>query len=99
MSNAIKFTEKGEIVVSIRMDKKQDHAVALHFSVKDDISGVASYEAYVDGEWVLVEYMRNKKSAFLELDRVEPKNSKRNLELTFKDFVGNQTTMNYNFYY
>ncbi|MFC3093928.1 response regulator [Alteromonas sediminis] len=39
-NNAVKFTEEGEIVVSVRIDKKAPNAVTLYFSVTDSGIGM-----------------------------------------------------------
>ena len=46
INNAIKFTEKGEVIVSVRMLEKLAGTVTLRFSVKD--SGIGMTEAQVD---------------------------------------------------
>ncbi len=40
-SNAIKFTEKGEVVLSIRVQQRSDDAVTLQFSIRDTGIGIA----------------------------------------------------------
>ena len=40
-SNAIKFTESGEIVVSVKVVSKEERAVTLRFSVKDTGVGLS----------------------------------------------------------
>jgi signal transduction histidine kinase/CheY-like chemotaxis protein len=40
IGNAIKFTEKGEILVQVMLDKKEDDSVFLEFSVKDTGIGI-----------------------------------------------------------
>ncbi|WP_052199478.1 response regulator [endosymbiont of unidentified scaly snail isolate Monju] len=38
--NAIKFTERGEIIVSVRLDRKDEDTLRLHFAVKDTGIGI-----------------------------------------------------------
>ncbi|HKI47744.1 MAG TPA: ATP-binding protein, partial [Desulfobacteria bacterium] len=40
--NAIKFTEKGEIVITVALEKETDRYITLHFSVSDTGIGIAS---------------------------------------------------------
>ncbi len=40
ISNAIKFTEKGEVTIRVGMDKEEDHLVLLRFEVADTGIGV-----------------------------------------------------------
>jgi len=41
IGNAIKFTERGEVVLQIEAKRKPDHLVSLHFSVRDTGIGIA----------------------------------------------------------
>jgi CheY-like chemotaxis protein len=40
LANAIKFTQNGEVVVSVNVDSRTDHEVSLHFSVRDTGIGI-----------------------------------------------------------
>ena len=40
ISNAVKFTKKGEIVVTLNAEARTDHEYALHFSVRDTGIGI-----------------------------------------------------------
>ncbi len=40
VSNAIKFTERGEVVLDVAVDEQDDRDVALHFSVRDTGIGI-----------------------------------------------------------
>ena len=40
LGNAIKFTEKGEVLFSVRMDSRADHEVQIHFTVADTGIGI-----------------------------------------------------------
>ena len=40
--NAIKFTEKGEVVIAVDLEKETDQRITLHFSVSDTGVGIAS---------------------------------------------------------
>ncbi len=59
LSNAIKFTEKGEVVIRFEADVTADQTVELHFQVKDTGIGIAKdklkviFEAFsqADGSW------------------------------------------------
>ena len=42
VGNAIKFTEQGEILVSVELESQTPEAVCLHFSVKDTGVGIAA---------------------------------------------------------
>jgi two-component system, sensor histidine kinase and response regulator len=40
VGNAIKFTDKGEVMLSVKLDNKSDSALTLHFSVSDTGIGI-----------------------------------------------------------
>jgi two-component system sensor histidine kinase/response regulator len=42
VNNAVKFTEKGEILVSVRASERTDHDVLLHFRVQDTGIGLSA---------------------------------------------------------
>jgi len=60
VGNAIKFTERGEIIVSVEGGKKNKHATELIFAIKDTGIGIPAdrqeviFEAFsqVDGSWL-----------------------------------------------
>ena len=68
----------------------------LKFSLTDNLSGVAGYEAFLGDEemtkWILVEYERNKKTAFIDLKDVKPTSGLQKLTLKVVDGVGNTST-------
>ena len=41
VGNAIKFTEKGEILVSVAVDSREKDSIVLHFTVTDTGIGIA----------------------------------------------------------
>ncbi|UTW60929.1 M23 family metallopeptidase [bacterium SCSIO 12741] len=71
----------------------------IRFSVKDDISGLHHYEAYIDDQWTLVEYERNKKSGFLEIDRVQATGGRHDFTIELTDWRGNQKVLKGHFIY
>ena len=63
----------------------------LRFIIDDEMSGIASYEAFVDDEWVLMNYERKSKLIWSEkLDQNIPFSGE--LRLQVKDNVGNAST-------
>ena len=68
----------------------------MSFRVEDSISGVASYNAYVDGEWILLEYdPKNKRLIHYFDNRVKP--GEHELHIVVEDLVGNQKQLKLNF--
>jgi hypothetical protein len=68
---------------------------SILFRVKDDLSGIMSYEGYIDGEWALFEYDAKNDLVFYNFDpeRIS-KESNHDLELYVID-----NKQNINFYY
>lgn len=71
----------------------------IKFAVSDNISGIKEFYALIDGEWHLIEYQKNKNTAFLKLDRLLKTKSSHSLEVLFTDFAGNQTIKSFKFIY
>jgi PAS domain S-box-containing protein len=42
VGNAIKFTERGEVVVKVEVDEQSDHSVLLHFTISDTGIGISA---------------------------------------------------------
>ena len=42
----------------------------VYMSIKDNLSGIGKYEAFVDDEWQLVEYQRNKRSGSITFENL-----------------------------
>lgn len=68
---------------------------SMLFRVRDDLSGIMSYEGYIDGEWALFEYDAKNDLVFYKFDpeRIS-RESNHNLELYIID-----NKQNINFYY
>ena len=71
----------------------------LYFYCTDDISGLGSYEAYIDEKWILIEYEKNRKQVFFELDNVAKTTGKHTLKIRVQDKVGNTSEFASTFIY
>jgi hypothetical protein len=69
----------------------------LNLVIKDEISGIAGYEAYIDGIWQLFEYdaKNDLLSHDLGLSNLTP--GQHSLELMLRDEVGNESRYKYRF--
>ena len=68
----------------------------MSFTVEDTLSGVGSYNAYVDGEWILLEYDPKSKKLIHYFDgRV--KEGQHDLEIIVEDVVHNEKRLNLQF--
>ncbi len=70
----------------------------LRLYISDDLSGINTYEARIDGQWVLMEYEYKNGSLTFDFDDLEFEGSKHDLEVKVTDNVGNSTTFNTSFY-
>ena len=75
-------------VVALPSEKSQ----AAVFKVTDDLSGIKTYRALLDGKWLLMEYDAKRNALFCDLNGIST-NKKHTLELTVTDSVGNQTVV------
>ncbi|MDO5104744.1 M23 family metallopeptidase [Capnocytophaga sp.] len=65
-------------------------AKTLKVEIKDDLSGVESYSASLNGEWILFEYEPKTRTLTFDFsDLTSPKTATYKLEMTAKDGVGN----------
>ena len=71
----------------------------LYFHCSDDISGLGNYEAYIDGKWTLIEYEKNRKQLFFELDNVANTKGNHIIKIVIQDKVGNKKEYALNFIY
>ncbi|HEY9006703.1 MAG TPA: M23 family metallopeptidase [Ohtaekwangia sp.] len=63
----------------------------VRFKIRDNLSGISSFEAAVDGQWLLMHYDSKTATIWSErLDKTTP--LKGNLELTVTDNAGNKST-------
>jgi hypothetical protein len=64
---------------------------AVRFKISDNLSGIASYEANINGKWLLLNY--DAKTGTLHSERLDPKELIRgDFELTVTDQAGNKKT-------
>ena len=71
----------------------------IRFQVKDDLSGINSYNGFIDGEWVLFEYDPKNDLLLHEFDnRVPILKKNRELELHIEDATGNKSIYTMNFF-
>ncbi len=70
----------------------------LSVLISDDLSGVDSYSATLNGEWILMEYESKKNTLTYNFADKELKETKNELVLVVTDNVGNTTTFRSTFY-
>jgi hypothetical protein len=63
----------------------------VRFKISDNLSGIASYEANINGKWLLMNY--DAKTGTLHSERLDTKELIRgDFELTVTDLAGNKKT-------
>lgn len=72
----------------------------IKFLIKDDLSGIKSYNGYIDNNWALFEYDQKNDLLFyiLDIEKIE-KNKEHELELFVIDNKNNISTFYTNFYW
>ena len=61
---------------------------SIEVEITDNLSGIAAYNAYVDGQWILMEYNPKKNMIYYTFDEHVGKGS-HHLKLVVVDNVGN----------
>ena len=69
----------------------------LRLVVKDRMSGLADYQAYIDGKWQLFEYDAKNDLLIHNLELSNLQSGEHQLELILRDEVGNESVHNYRF--
>jgi hypothetical protein len=67
----------------------------IAFKVTDNLSGIKTYTASLDGKWILLEYDPKKKKMFYTIDSHFPK-GKHLFQLLVRDAKGNRTIVKMN---
>ncbi len=69
----------------------------LKWKAQDTMSGVKTYEAFIDGEWHLLEYDYKTNLVWINLDHHLPEPGEHLLEVKIGDSVNNFKTFSFNF--
>lgn len=70
----------------------------LKCKISDDISGINTYEGFINGEWILLEYEYKDGSLTFNFSDKDLTQSRNELEIRATDNVGNNTTFKAVFY-
>ena len=75
-----------------------DDQQTLKISISDDLSGIASYNGYLNGKWILMEYEYKTKTLTFDFNDGIITDTKNNLKVIVTDNVGNSSTFEALFY-
>lgn len=82
--------------LNIYPNKNMSRSDAIEFKISDNLSGIGSFNAYVDGQWILIEFNPKKDMIYYTFDEhVGP--GKHHLKLVVDDNVGNTTVYQVDF--
>lgn len=70
----------------------------LSLTITDDLSGISSYNAYLNGKWILMEYEPKKRTITYNFEDDIVDETQCNLKVVVTDNVGNTTTFEESFY-
>jgi hypothetical protein len=70
----------------------------LQFTISDDLSGIKSYEGYLNGKWILLEYESKTKKLIHHFSDGIVAEGKNDLKITVTDNVGNSTIFETQFF-
>jgi hypothetical protein len=71
----------------------------LRFKITDNLSGIKSYNGYIDDEWVLFEYDAKSNTIRYKFDEHIPKGKKHQIKLIVEDSKANAKEYSNTFYY
>ena len=70
----------------------------LSLTISDDLSGINSYNAYLNGQWILMEYEPKKRTITYNFEDKIVEDAQCQLKVVVTDNVGNTTTFEETFY-
>ncbi len=85
------------IPINIKENKNLFKQTTIQFKIDDDLSGIDSFNAYLNGKWILFEYDNKTKKITHYLDEEFLIEGKNELQLAVNDNVGNKATYETNF--
>lgn len=85
-------------VYSLSIDKKnklKPNTKTIDFKISDDLSGISSYNGFINGNWVLFEYDGKNHRLFYTIDSNHLNQLENTIEIHLIDRVGNKTQNTY----
>ena len=75
--------------INFQNGKLVNNLSILKLRVNDNLSGIKKYNAYINGDWILMEYEPKRKLLFFDFSNLKSDDSKLELNLIVEDLVGN----------
>lgn len=75
--------------INFQNGKLVNNLSILKLRVNDNLSGIKKYNAYINGDWILMEYEPKRKLLFFDFSNLKSDDSKLELNLIVEDVVGN----------
>lgn len=87
-------------ILKVIEEKNLTKESTISFRISDDMSGINTFNGYLNGKWILFEYEYKQKRLTYKLsDKVAPEIGKNELKLIVADNVGNTTIFETSFLY
>lgn len=87
------------VAPSVKYKKRHPHSKVIVLHVKDDLSGVKEYHAYIDEQWTPAEFDYKTHSIIIRLQDYEIGHGEHKLQVAVTDNVGNTNTVFHKFRY
>jgi hypothetical protein len=84
--------------INITEGKYLNAQSSIDFTISDDLSGINSYNGYINGNWILFDYDYKKARISYEFDNQFLKEGRNEFKLEVTDNVGNSTIFETHFY-
>jgi hypothetical protein len=78
-------------------DRKIGKNETIKFKIEDEGSEINTFNGYIDGEWVMMEYDRKTKEFWLQADEEKITQGKHELKVIVTDKVGNRNSLKTSF--
>lgn len=83
------------LISGLSFEKKEvlDNNAKIKLKIKDELSGIDSYDAYIDGQWFLMEYEMKEDKLFGTLKDINLVKGKHEFKVVVTDKLGNKAEL------
>ena len=92
------LNQKYDLVINFEDEKWISNNETLELKIEDEVSGVSSYRATINGKYILTEYDYKKDVLVYDFEDKVVSETENNLKLIVVDNVGNSTTFEATFF-